>query len=80
MHVTNMFISQLKQAPRAQYDRLTEFLMKNGYMRGSVDKTLFIKISRRKLIIVQVYVDDIVFGGTSQTKVDLLVEEMKNLK
>lgn len=49
-------------------------------MRGSVDKTLFIKISRRKLIIVQVYVDDIVFGGTSQTKVDLLVEEMKNLK
>ena len=33
----------LKQAPCAWYERLTEFLVQNGYPRGGVDKTLFVK-------------------------------------
>ncbi|PNY11358.1 gag-pol polyprotein, partial [Trifolium pratense] len=55
----------LKQAPRAWYERLTEFLVKNGYTKGGNDKTLFVKEEGRKLMIAQIYVDDIVFGGMS---------------
>ncbi|KAG9450348.1 hypothetical protein H6P81_010313 [Aristolochia fimbriata] len=54
----------LKQAPRAWYDRLTKFLCSKGFVRGSVDKTLFIKKDGTILTIAQVYVDDIVFGST----------------
>ncbi|KAG9458830.1 hypothetical protein H6P81_003338 [Aristolochia fimbriata] len=54
----------LKQAPRAWYDRLTKFLCSKGFVRGSVDKTLFIKKEGTVLTIAQVYVDDIVFGST----------------
>lgn len=48
----------LKQAPRAWYDCLTWFLIKNGYVRGGVNKTLFIKKSKGNFIIAQVYVDN----------------------
>ncbi|KAG9446390.1 hypothetical protein H6P81_012518 [Aristolochia fimbriata] len=55
----------LKQAPRAWYDRLTKFLCSKGFVRGSVDKTLFIKKDGNLILtIAQVYVDDIVFGST----------------
>uniref|UniRef100_UPI0030C72576 reverse transcriptase domain-containing protein n=1 Tax=Bradyrhizobium sp. TM233 TaxID=2599801 RepID=UPI0030C72576 len=39
----------LKQAPRAWYERLTEFLVSNGYCKGGIDKTLFVKNERGKL-------------------------------
>ncbi|KAK0583158.1 hypothetical protein LWI29_034070 [Acer saccharum] len=58
----------LKQAPRAWYERLTQFLVDNNYTRGSVDKTLFIKRDNDELFIAQIYVDDIVFGSTNNTK------------
>ena len=54
----------LKQAPRAWYERLLNFLLKNGFRRGKVDKTLFLKSKGEHLLIVQVYVDDIIFGVT----------------
>jgi len=47
----------LKQTPRAWYERLSKFLIENGFTRGKVDTTLF---------VIQVYVDDIVFGDTSE--------------
>ena len=53
----------LKQAPRAWYERLTEFLANHGYRNGGIDKTLFVKDEAGKLLIAQIYVDDIVFGG-----------------
>ena len=56
----------LKQAPRAWYERLSNFLMENGYKRGTVDKTLFIKTRGTDLLVVQIYVDDILFGVTNQ--------------
>ncbi|KAK0572540.1 hypothetical protein LWI29_033180 [Acer saccharum] len=59
----------LKQAPRAWYKRLTQFLVDNNYLGGSVDKTLFIKKDNDELFIAQIYVDDIVFGSTNNTKV-----------
>ncbi|GKB48192.1 putative ribonuclease H-like domain-containing protein [Tanacetum coccineum] len=49
----------LHQAPRAWYATLSTFLLKNGYRRGTIDKTLFIKKDKHDIILVQVYVDDI---------------------
>ncbi|KAG7599440.1 Ribonuclease H-like superfamily [Arabidopsis suecica] len=66
----------LKQAPRAWYERLTTFLTVEGYVRGSVDKTLFVKRDSHGMIIIQIYVDDIVFGGTSDKLVKSFVKAM----
>jgi len=55
----------LKQAPRAWYDRLSNFLIKNDFKRGQVDTTLFKKTLEKYILIVQIYVDDIIFGSTN---------------
>nr|GEX32781.1 hypothetical protein [Tanacetum cinerariifolium] len=60
----------LKQAPKAWYDRLKAFLIKHEYSMGMVDNTLFTKKSKSYLIIVQIYVDEIIFGSTSQNFCD----------
>jgi hypothetical protein len=52
----------LKQAPRAWYGRLRGFLFSKGFEKGKVDKTLFLLRQGDDILIVQVYVDDIVFG------------------
>ena len=55
----------LKQAPRAWYDRLSTFLLTHGYSHGKIDNTLFHKKKQGSdMLIVQIYVDDIIFGGT----------------
>ncbi|KAM0017117.1 putative RNA-directed DNA polymerase [Helianthus debilis subsp. tardiflorus] len=56
----------LHQAPRAWYATLTEHLLAHGYTRGTIDQTLFIKRVGRDQILVQIYVDDIIFGSTSE--------------
>nr|GEU71085.1 copia protein [Tanacetum cinerariifolium] len=60
----------LKQAPKAWYDRLKAFLIKHEYKIGLVDNTLFTKKKDSNLIIVQIYVDDIIFGSTCQDMCD----------
>nr|GEY34774.1 copia protein [Tanacetum cinerariifolium] len=60
----------LKQASKAWYDRLKAFLIKHEYSMGMVDNTLFTKKSKSYLIIVQIYVDDIILGSTSQNLCD----------
>ena len=55
----------LKQAPRAWYERLISFLLQNNFKRGKVDTTLFIKNTDTDMIIVQIYIDDIIFGATN---------------
>ncbi|GJX43405.1 retrovirus-related pol polyprotein from transposon TNT 1-94, partial [Tanacetum coccineum] len=60
----------LKQAPKAWYDRLKAFLIKHEYKMGMVDNTLFTKKKSPNLIIVQIYVDDIIFGSTCQDMCD----------
>ncbi|KAK2426944.1 putative mitochondrial protein [Trifolium repens] len=59
----------LKQAPRAWYERLTQFLVGQGYRKGGSDQTLFVKQVKGKFMIAQIYVDDIVFGGMSNTMI-----------
>jgi hypothetical protein len=68
----------LKQAPRAWYERLTEFLVNHGYRKGGHDKTLFVKEEHGKLMIAQIYVDDIVFGGMSSQMVEHFIKQMQS--
>lgn len=55
----------LKKAPRAWYENLTQFLLESGFKRGIIDKTLFYLIHSQDLLLVQIYVDDIIFGSTN---------------
>jgi hypothetical protein len=59
----------LKQAPRAWYARLKTFLLEHGYVMGSVDKTLFTLNHGTDFLLVQIYIDDIIFCDSSQTLV-----------
>jgi hypothetical protein len=66
----------LKQAPRAWYGRLRGFLFSKGFEMGKVDKTFFLLRHGNYILIVQVYVDDIVFGGSSHSLVARFAEDM----
>ncbi|GKB06254.1 putative ribonuclease H-like domain-containing protein [Tanacetum coccineum] len=57
----------LHQAPKAWYETLSTYLLENGFRRGTIDKTLFIKKDKGDILLVQVYVDDIIFGSTKKS-------------
>ncbi|GJZ55570.1 putative ribonuclease H-like domain-containing protein, partial [Tanacetum coccineum] len=61
----------LHQDPRAWYETLAMYLLDNRFHRGKIDQTLFIKKQKGDILLVQVYVDDIIFGFT---KKDLCLE------
>jgi hypothetical protein len=56
----------LKQALSAWYERLRDFLLSKGFIMGKVDTTLFTKKIGKDLFVLQIYVDDIIFGLTNQ--------------
>ncbi|GJS53094.1 putative ribonuclease H-like domain-containing protein [Tanacetum coccineum] len=56
----------LHQAPRAWYETLANYLLGNGFKRGKIDQTLFIKKQKGDLLLVHVYVDNIIFGSTNK--------------
>ncbi|KAI3795101.1 hypothetical protein L1987_37746 [Smallanthus sonchifolius] len=56
----------LYQAPRAWYETLSKHLLSNGFDRGQIDSTLFIRKAGGDILLVQVYVDDIIFGSTNE--------------
>ncbi|KAD7477395.1 hypothetical protein E3N88_00531 [Mikania micrantha] len=66
----------LKQAPRAWYDTLSTFLLQNNFTRGSIDKTLFIKKVGQHKLLVQIYVDDIIFASYDPKLCDAFTELM----
>jgi hypothetical protein len=59
----------LKQASWAWYARLKTFLLEHGYVMESVDKTLFTLNHGTDFLLVQIYVDDIIFCGSFHTLV-----------
>jgi hypothetical protein len=67
----------LKQAPQAWYARLKTFLLEHGYVMGSVDKTLFTLNHGNDFLLIQIYVDDITFGGSSHVLVSSFQEMME---
>nr|GEX81922.1 hypothetical protein [Tanacetum cinerariifolium] len=60
----------LHQAPRAWYATLSIFLVQSGYIRGLINKTLFIKKDKKDIMLVQVYMDDIIFGSAKKSLCD----------
>ncbi|KAJ9548467.1 hypothetical protein OSB04_021010 [Centaurea solstitialis] len=63
----NKALYGLHQAPRAWYDTLSTYLLENDFTRGVIDKTLFIKREKQEILLVQIYVDDIIFGSTKSS-------------
>ena len=55
-------VYEMKQAPRAWYDRLTNYLLDRGFQRGYIDRTLFVKKDENHLLVAQVYVNDSVWN------------------
>jgi hypothetical protein len=68
----------LKHPPWVWYARLKTLLLEHGYVIGSVDKTLFTLKHGNEFLLVQIYVDDIIFGDSSHTLVSSFQEMMEN--
>nr|GEU88752.1 putative ribonuclease H-like domain-containing protein [Tanacetum cinerariifolium] len=56
----------LHQALGAWYETLANYLLENGFQKGKIDQTLFIKKQKGDILLVRVYVDDIIFGSTNK--------------
>ncbi|GJV52924.1 retrovirus-related pol polyprotein from transposon TNT 1-94 [Tanacetum coccineum] len=68
----------LKQAPRAWYDTLSRFLLDNKFSKGAVDPTLFTRKTGKHILLVQIYVDDIIFASTDPKACDIFSNEMSS--
>ncbi|GJV72815.1 retrovirus-related pol polyprotein from transposon TNT 1-94 [Tanacetum coccineum] len=68
----------LKQAPRAWYDTLSRFLLENKFSKGAVDPTLFTWKIGKHILLVQIYVDDIIFASTDPKTCDIFSNEMSS--
>lgn len=56
----------IKQSLRACYERLSRFLIKQGFNRDKVDIILFIRSKVKYILLIQIYIDDIIFGFTNK--------------
>ncbi|GJV68335.1 retrovirus-related pol polyprotein from transposon TNT 1-94 [Tanacetum coccineum] len=68
----------LKQALRAWYDTLSKFLLANNFFKGAVDPTLFTRKSGKHILLVQIYVDDIIFASTDHNACHIFSKEMSS--
>nr|GEY05039.1 copia protein [Tanacetum cinerariifolium] len=77
-HVYNLkkALYGLKQASRAWYDMLSSFLISQDFSKGSVDLTLFTRRNDNHLLLVQIYVDDIIFAASTPELCDLFANLM----
>ncbi|GKF91364.1 putative ribonuclease H-like domain-containing protein, partial [Tanacetum coccineum] len=69
----------LHQAPRAWYETLSTYMLDNGFQRGKINKTLFIRRHKGDILLVQVCVDDIIFGSTNK-KLSIAFEKLMHAK
>nr|GEU91962.1 hypothetical protein [Tanacetum cinerariifolium] len=71
VHLDNVYkevkeLYGLHQAPRACYETLANYLLENSFQKGKIDQTPFIKKQKGDILLVQIYVDDIIFGATNK--------------
>ncbi|GKB27077.1 retrovirus-related pol polyprotein from transposon TNT 1-94 [Tanacetum coccineum] len=82
MDVKTAFLNgKLKEevyAPRAWYDTLSKFLLAQGFSKGVVDPTLFIRKTGKHTLHVQIYLDDIIFASTDPRDCDRFSNEMSS--
>ncbi|GJZ97444.1 putative ribonuclease H-like domain-containing protein [Tanacetum coccineum] len=67
MDVKSTFLYGIIEEEVAWYETLSTYLLQNGFRRGIIDKTLFIKKDKGDILLLQVYVDDIIFGSTKKS-------------
>ena len=60
------YLYELKQAPRAWYETLSKFLLESNFTKGTIDKMFFYRKVKDDSLLVQIYVDDIIFGSTNE--------------
>ncbi|GJT46626.1 retrovirus-related pol polyprotein from transposon TNT 1-94 [Tanacetum coccineum] len=82
-HLTHVYrlkkaLYSLKQAPRAWYDTLSRFLLDNKFSKGAVDPTLFTRKTGKHILLVQIYVDDIIFALTDLKACKIFSYEMSS--
>ncbi|GKF04905.1 retrovirus-related pol polyprotein from transposon TNT 1-94, partial [Tanacetum coccineum] len=68
----------LKQAPRTWYDKLSRFFMSTGFSKGVVDPTLFTRKTGKHILLVQIYVDDIIFASTNPKSCEIFANEISS--
>ncbi|GJY47092.1 retrovirus-related pol polyprotein from transposon TNT 1-94, partial [Tanacetum coccineum] len=66
----------LKQAPRAWYDMLSSFLISQHFSKGVVDPTLFTRQAGNDLLLLQIYVDNIIFASTNTAMCNEFANQM----
>ncbi|KAJ9544189.1 hypothetical protein OSB04_023896 [Centaurea solstitialis] len=66
VYILDKALYGLKQAPRAWYDELSKHLLSKGFKKSSVDSTLYLMKEGEHIMVIQIYVDDIIFGSTSR--------------
>ncbi|GJS95429.1 putative ribonuclease H-like domain-containing protein [Tanacetum coccineum] len=67
MDMKSAFLYGTIEEEVAWFETLSTYLLENGYRRGTIDKNLFIKKDKGDILLVQVYVDDIIFGSTKNS-------------
>nr|GEY47967.1 retrovirus-related Pol polyprotein from transposon TNT 1-94 [Tanacetum cinerariifolium] len=68
----------LHQAPRAWYETLATYLLENRFQKGKIDQTLYIKKQQKDILLVQIYVNDIIFGATNKALCQSFEKLMKD--
>jgi hypothetical protein len=68
----------VKQTPRAWYSRLDKYLQQAGFRKGSPDNNLYIKVSQSNILLIEVYVDDIIFGSDDDRLSHKFAKDMQN--
>jgi hypothetical protein len=71
-----VYIEQL--VPRAWYSRLDKYLQQAGFRKGSADNNLYIKVTQDGILLIEVYIDDIIFGSTDDRLSQKFAKDMQN--
>nr|GEV34744.1 uncharacterized mitochondrial protein AtMg00810-like [Tanacetum cinerariifolium] len=71
-------LQSTQPAPRACYDTLSRFILDNDFSKGAVDPTLFTRKTGKHILLVQIYVDDIIFASTDPKACDMFSNEMSS--
>jgi hypothetical protein len=74
----NKALYGLKQAPKAWYSGLDKYLQQAGFRKGSADNNLYIKVSQGNILLIEVYVDDIIFGSDDDRLSQKFSKDMQN--
>ena len=68
----------LKRDPRAWYSKLDRSLQQQGFKKGNENNNLYIKVNQDSIFLIEVYVDDIIFGSDDDRMSQKFAKDMQN--